>query len=569
MKTNIVTRSKRLGEILVEQGRISPEQLKKALRCQKEDSKPLGQTLIKEGFLTEKELTDALGEQIGIPHVWMRKGLVDPRIVHLVPKEKALRLQVIPMFRVNNILTLGVVDPFAYFVFDEVSKITNLEVQPVVCRVDDIEKAINECYQVDVNIDEVMSGFDESAIKMVQVKTEKEISEISEMADGSPVINLTNSILLKSIRDGVSDIHIEPQRGRFRVRARIDGVLYELMSPKTEMHAAVVSRLKVMANLDIAERRIPQDGRAQVNVDGRIVDLRFSSMPGIHGEKVVLRILDKAKCILDINKLGFENDVLEDYRSLIRRPYGLVLVCGPTGSGKTTTLYSTIAMLNSAEKNIITIEDPVEYELENVSQTQVKDGIGFTFARFLKHGLRQDPDIILVGEIRDRETAETAIQASLTGHLVLSTLHTNDSISAITRMMEMGIEPYLISSSLLACLAQRLVRTICPECKMYYFAPKEEMKELGIDEEKKIRLFKGKGCTACYDSGFKGRLGIFELLKTHESLRSLILQNPSLDTLQAHLRQQGHRTLKEVGHEKVMAGDTSLLEIRRVTSVES
>ncbi len=569
MKTNIVTRSKRLGEILVEQGRISPEQLTEVLRRQRENSKPLGQILIQEGLLSEKELTDVLGEQIGIPHVWLRKGLVDPRIVHVLPKEKALRLQVIPMFRVNNVLTLGVTDPLAYFVFDEVSKITNLEVQPVVCRADDIENAIHECYRQEVNIDEVLTGLEDSAIEVVQAKSEREISELAEMADGSPVISLTNSILLKAIRDGASDIHIEPQRSRFRTRARIDGVLYELMSPRIEMHPAVVSRLKVMANLDIAERRIPQDGRIQVNVDGRMVDLRFSSMPGLHGEKVVLRILDKSQCILDIDKLGFDSDVLEAFKSLIRRPYGLILVCGPTGSGKTTTLYSAITMINSLEKNIITIEDPVEYELDNVSQTQVRDGIGFTFARFLKHGLRQDPDVILVGEIRERETAETAIQASLTGHLVLSTLHTNDSTSTITRLLEMGIEPYLISSSLLACLGQRLIRSICPKCKINYFVPKLELKELGVDEDKKIRLSRGKGCSDCYDSGFKGRTGIFELLKIDEGLRSLILENPSMDTLQAHLRQQGHRTLKELGYEKVLAGETSLEEIRRATSVES
>ena len=569
MKTNIVTRSKRLGEILVEQGRISPEQLTEVLRRQRENSKPLGQILIQEGLLTEKELTDALGEQIGIPHVWLRKGLVDPRIVHVLPKEKALRLQVIPMFRVNNVLTLGVTDPLAYFVFDEVSKITNLEVQPVVCRADDIENAIHECYRKEVNIDEVMIGLEDSAIEVVRATAEREISELAEMAEGSPVISLTNSILLKAIRDGASDIHIEPQRSRFRTRARIDGVLYELMSPKIDMHPAVVSRLKVMANLDIAERRIPQDGRIQVHVDGRIVDLRFSSMPGLHGEKVVLRVLDKSQCILDIDKLGFDSDLLKDFKSLIRRPYGLLLVCGPTGSGKTTTLYSAITKISSLEKNIITIEDPVEYELDNVSQTQVQEGIGFTFARFLKHGLRQDPDIILVGEIRERETAEIAIQASLTGHLVLSTLHTNDSMSAITRLLEMGLEPYLISSSVLACLAQRLVRSICLKCRIHYFAPKSELKELGIDEDKKIRLSKGKGCSECYDSGFKGRTGIFELLKMDEGLRSLILQNPSMDILQAHLRQQGHRTLKDFGYEKVLAGDTSLEEIRRATSADS
>jgi type IV pilus assembly protein PilB len=359
---------------------------------------------------------------------------------------------------------------------------------------------------------------------------------------------MTNMILLRGIRDGASDIHIEPQKETFRVRIRIDGVLYDLMTPKIEMHPAVVSRLKVMANLDISERRIPQDGRIQVNAEGRLIDLRFSSMPNIYGEKVVLRILDRSKVVLDINKLGFDPAVLDRFKTLIRRPYGLVLVCGPTGSGKTTTLYSALNMLNSGEKNIVTIEDPVEYQLENVNQSQVMSAIGLSFSKFLKHTLRQDPDIILVGEIRDRETAEIAIQASLTGHLVFSTLHTNDSPSAITRLLEMGVEPYLISSALLVCLAQRLVRTICPECKTDYYASKSVLKEMGIDEEKRLRLSKGKGCSACFDSGFKGRTGIHEMMEISEGLQSLILENPSIDMIQKYLSENGQKRLKELGY---------------------
>jgi type IV pilus assembly protein PilB len=472
------------------------------------------------------------------------------------------------MFKVNNILTLATADPHAIFVFDEVSKTTGLEVQPVVCRTDDILDAIHECYQADVSMDDVMSSIEDSELEIVQATPEGEISEIAEMAEGSPVINLTNMVLLKAIRDGASDIHLEPQRGRFRVRARIDGLLYELMSPKVEMHPAVVSRLKVMANLDIAERRLPQDGRFQVQVDGRAIDLRFSSMPSIHGEKVVLRILDKSKAILDLNKLGFDADVLEKFKTLLRRPYGLLLVCGPTGSGKTTTLYSAITMLNSSEKNIITIEDPVEYQLENINQNQVKESIGLSFDRFVRHALRQDPDIIMVGEIRDRETAETAIQASLTGHLVLSTLHTNDSASAITRLLEMGIAPYLISSSLLASLAQRLVRTICPECKTEFIAPKGVLKELGMDEEARLKLSKGKGCSACYDSGYKGRSGIYELLHMDEGLQSLILTNPTADALLGYLRKIEHKPLKTLGYEKVLEGATTIEEVSRVASAE-
>lgn len=352
------------------------------------------------------------------------------------------------------------------------------------------------------------------------------------------------------------------------MRVRIDGVLYELMSPKPEMHPAVVSRLKVMANLDIAERRIPQDGRIQVHADGRVVDVRFSSLPGIHGEKVVLRILDKSRAILDLNKLGFDPEVLERFKALLRKPHGLILVCGPTGSGKTTTLYSAVTMLNTLEKNIVTIEDPVEYQLDIINQNQVREGIGLTFAKILKHALRQDPDIIMVGEIRDRETAEIAIQASLTVHLVLSTLHTNDSPSAITRLLEMGVEPYLISSSLLASLAQRLVRTICPKCKTPYYAPKGVLKQLGIDEDKKVRLFRGKGCSDCYDSGFKGRIGLYELLEMDEALQSLILTNPGIDVLRDYLRQRGHKTLKELGYQKVLQGATTIEEVTRATFVE-
>ena len=565
---NYIRKRKRLGDMLISKNCITHEQLEEYLQIQKQTSKPLGRILVEEGVITEEELKLTLGEQLGIPHIWLRKGLVDPKIVHLLPKEKAALFKVIPMFRVNRVLTLATNDPNAVFAFDEVSKITRLDVQPVLCRADDINEAINTYYQMEVNIDEVMNSIDESEIEVVQTAPDREISELAEMAEGSPVINLANMILLKSIRDGASDIHIEPQQNRFRIRVRIDGMLYELMSPKIEMHPLVVSRLKIMANLDIAERRIPQDGRVQVSVDGRTVDLRFSSMPGIHGEKVVLRILDRSRAILDINKLGFAETVLEPFKLLARKSHGLILVCGPTGSGKTTTLYSAISMLNTIEKNIITIEDPVEYQLENINQNQVKESIGLTFSKFLKHALRQDPDIVLVGEIRDRETAEIAIQASLTGHLVLSTLHTNDSPSTITRLLEMGVEPYLLASSLMACLAQRLIRTICPECKTYYYPPKEVLKELGVEEDAVIRLSKGKGCPSCYDSGYKGRMGIIELLEVDEGLQTLILKNPSIDALKSHLGKKGYFTLQDSGYQKVLEGFTTIEEVKRVSSVD-
>jgi type IV pilus assembly protein PilB len=568
MKRTSVPKRKRIGEILVNQGRITPEQLSEFLRIQKATSKRLGQILVENGIITKEELELSLGEQLGIPHVWLRKGLVDPSILGILPKQKALQFQVIPMFRVHNTLTLATADAHALFVFDEVAKMTNLEVQPVLCRTDDIMEAINTQYDEAESMNDIIADIDEADLNLVTDAPEKEIEEIEKMAEGSPVINLTNRILLKAIRDGVSDIHIEHDQYRFRVRVRIDGLMYELMSPKAEMHPAVVSRLKVMADLDIAERRIPQDGRIQVLADGRMVDIRFSSMPGIHGEKVVLRILDKNRALLDLNKLGFAPKILDRFKSLLRKPYGLIIVCGPTGSGKTTTLYSALSMLNTIEKNIVTIEDPVEYQLEMINQNQVKEGIGLTFAKILKHTLRQDPDIIMVGEIRDRETAETAIQASLTGHMVLSTLHTNDSPSAITRLLEMGIEPYLISSSLLACLAQRLVRTICPECKTQYYAPKAVLRELGIDENEKKLLSKGKGCSACYDSGFKGRIGLYELLEVDEGLQSLILAGPTSDAIKGYLKETGHLALKDLGYEKVLEGATTIEEVTRATFVD-
>jgi type IV pilus assembly protein PilB len=567
MKTDLIPKRRKIGEILVSQGKIKPEKLEHCLLLQKKESKSLGQILLQEGIITEEELQQVLAEQLGIRHIWLRKGMVDPRIVHVLPKQKALSYQVIPMFRVYNVLTIATSDPHAFFIFDEISKITNLKVQPVACRADDILEAINECYQTDVVIDDLMGRIDESEIEIIQGPSEEDIKELADSADDSPVVNLVNTILLRAIQDGASDIHIEPQMVKFRVRLRIDGILYDLISPKIDMHPAVVSRLKVMANLDIAERRIPQDGRIQVNAAGSIVDLRFSSMPGIHGEKVVLRILDKKQAILDIDILGFDAEVLNRFKSLLRRPYGLILVCGPTGSGKTTTLYSAITMLNSSEKNFVTIEDPVEYQLENINQIQVKESIGLTFAKVLKHTLRQDPDIILVGEIRDRETAVTAIQASLTGHLVLSSLHTNDAPSAVTRLLEMEIASYLISSSVLASLGQRLVRKICPECRTKYYAPQEVLKTMAVDENETIQLYKGKGCSSCYDSGFKSRTGIYELLELEEGLQSLILNNPTTDEIQTYLRKNGHRTLKTLGYQKVLEGVTTIEEAVRVTSM--
>jgi len=560
---------RKLGELLVRKGRITPDQLTAYLRAQKENHRPLGEILVNDKVLTANELTRVLGEQLGVPHVWLRKGLIDPRIVHLLPKETAQRFQVIPMFRVDNKLTLATTDPNAVFIFDEVARITGLEVLPVLCRAEDINDAIGECYRENVSIDDVMASAEEASIDLVQTRAEENVDDLAKKVEGSPVINLANTILARAIRDGASDIHIEPQVERSVVRVRIDGLLYEMMSPKSEMHQSVISRLKVMAKLDIAERRLPQDGRIQVQLDGKTVDLRFSSMPGVLGEKVVMRILDRSQALLDINKLGFDPAVLARFKALLHNPHGLILTCGPTGSGKTTTLYAALASLNAREKNIVTIEDPVEFQFPNINQNQVREGVGLTFARFIKHALRQDPDIIMVGEIRDRETAETAVQAALTGHMVLSTLHTNDSPTTITRLLEMGIEPYLVASSLLASVTQRLLRTICPDCRTDFYPPREVLDELGVEEGKSVRLAQGRGCKKCYDSGYRGRLGVYELLECEDELRALILSRPTVQMLREHLDRAAPRTLRSEGYRKVLEGLTTLEEAKSIIAGSS
>lgn len=559
---------KKLGEILVEKKAITEEQCREALKLQRTTGKLLGEVLIQEKMVSEADLYKILGEQMGYPHVWLRKGLVDPKIVTIIPKEKARQYQVIPMFKVGSRLTLATADPQAIFVFDELSKLTQCTVHPVLCRASDIAAAIDEYYDEDLQLDAFLSGLHEGDIQLVENNIDQNLQEIQELAEGSPIINLVNLIILKAIKDRASDIHIEPDRYKFRVRYRIDGVLYEVMTPKRELHPAVVSRLKIMAKLDIAEKRLPQDGRIQVYMEGRSVDLRFSSLPGIFGEKVVLRILDKKGAVLDINQVGFSPETLEQVKTLIRKPFGLILVTGPTGSGKTTTLYSAITFLNSLEKNLVTIEDPVEYQLDIINQNQVDEAVGLTFAKILKHVLRQDPDVVMVGEIRDRETAEIAIQASLTGHLVLSTIHTNDSASTLNRLIDMGIEPYLLASSLTAVMAQRLVRAVCPECSTSYAPPPALLEQLGWENEGALRLVKGKGCPDCYDSGYKGRAAIFELLEVDADLKSLILKNPSVNEVREYQQTVGSPSLRMAGLEKAKQKLTTVEEVLRSVFID-
>ena len=554
----------RLGEILVKEGLITPEQCAEALKIQHETGKRLGWVCIEKGWLKEKDLINALSHQVKIPHVRLRRGLVDPKIVTILPHEKAKLLRVIPLFKVKGVLTVATSDPHGLLTLDEVERLSGCKVQAVLCRSTDIEKAIDDYYGRPIDMPDYIDTLEEGELTLEEDRQIHDLKAIAEMAEGNPVIHLVNNILIKAIRDRVSDIHIEPGRKSLRVRYRIDGILYEAFNLKMELHPAVVSRLKIMAGLDIAERRLPQDGRIQVTVDKKSIDFRFSSLLGIFGEKVVLRILDKSRMVLDLDRLGFKQEVADRLKKMLKRPFGLFLTTGPTGSGKTTTLYSAINFLNSMEKNIVTIEDPVEYQMELVNQNQVKEAINLTFARILKHVLRQNPDIIMVGEIRDRETAEIAIQASLTGHLVLSTLHTNDSPGAVTRLLEMGIEPYLIASTLIGVVAQRLVRTLCSECKTFYYPPKAVLKQFGWPED--LRLSRGRGCPACYDSGYKGLCGLYEFLEIDAPFRELILTNPTFDELRHYRDERGILTLYQEGLKKVQAGETTLEELSRAIS---
>ncbi|BDI04690.1 ATPase, T2SS/T4P/T4SS family [Sphaerotilus microaerophilus] len=555
-------RHRRLGEILMRQAGVSADELEDAERAQLETGQRVGQILVGRGRITEVVLQQALAEQLGVPYLPLRPGLFDAAALALLPRETARRLKVMPLFKVGGTLTLATADAQAVPAFDEVRRLTKCTVRVLLTRAGDIDKYLSEAYTGGDYGADLLDDRD-ADLELVDSGIPDDYTTIDEMAGASPVINLVNSLIQRAIRDKASDIHIEVQRGRSRVRFRIDGVLYEVMTPRAELHPAIVSRLKVMASLDIAERRLPQDGRIQVSTQGRTVDLRFSSLPGIHGEKVVLRVLDKNQSILDVAKLGMAEANLATFKGLLGRSNGLILVTGPTGSGKTTTLYAAVNYLKSMETNIVTIEDPVEYQLDIINQNQVNEAIGLGFARMLKHVLRQDPDVVMVGEIRDRQTAEIAVQAALTGHLVLSTLHTNDAVGALSRLTDMGVEPYLLASALAGVVAQRLVRHVCPSCKTRFLAPPELVARHGWPKEPPVRLVKGRGCASCYDSGYKGRLGIHELLVADERLQGLIARGASREELLAQARHAGLRTLHDDGVQRALEGRTTLEEVGR------
>jgi len=561
---------KSLGESLVEEGIITSEQLKRAQDEEKHKGERLGRALVRLGFIAEEDLVMFLSNKLNVPRIELGNYLIDPKIIDLVPENLARKHELIPVLKIGNRLTCAMTDPWNIFALDEVRAKTGLIIEPAVSTEGEIKKALNEYYGTKGSMEDLIKSIDEKKIDLKEGK-DIDVKKLQGMTEEPVVIKLVNMIIMKAIEERASDIHVEPEEETLRTRFRVDGMLHEISSPPKHLQSAIISRIKIMADLNIAERRVAQDGRFTIKMGGKEIDVRVSCVPTIYGENVVLRLLDPSSAAMSLKDLGFSKEVLEKFNKLIHRPHGIILVTGPTGSGKTTTLYAALNSINTVEKNIVTIEDPVEYKLEGIRQIQINPKVDLTFATGLRSILRQDPNIIMVGEMRDHDTAEIAVQAALTGHLVFSTLHTNDAPGAITRMIDMGVEPFLVSSSVIGVLAQRLVRTICPDCKEEYKPTSEEVKDIGLSAQgprpkaRSIKFYRGKGCPKCMDSGYKGRIGIYELMIPDEEIRKAVIAKASTDAIRKIARAGGLIALKEDGIQKIMAGLTSVAEVLRVT----
>jgi type IV pilus assembly protein PilB len=567
-----IGRRGRLGDVLVAEGLISANQLHEALREHRRSKDRLGKVLTRRGFVSEEQLVDVLSKEHGLPSVAVEQHTVPADVLALVPVHIARKYDVLPLKRVDSGLTLAMADPSNVVAMDEIAAMTRLTVMPVVAPAKSIRAAIERHYVTSAStIVNLLTelGSDPTNLEIVADEdyAAGDAFELQESAGEAPVVKLVNMVLLEAIRRGVSDLHWEPYDKELRVRFRIDGVLHEIVSPPKRLEPAIISRLKIMSNLDIAERRLPQDGRIKLRHGGREIDFRVSILPTIFGEKAVLRILDKEALQLDMAKLGFDEWSFEKFQHAIRQPYGMILITGPTGSGKTTTLYSAISTINAPEHNIMTAEDPVEYNLKGVNQVQINESIGRTFAGVLRSFLRQDPDVILVGETRDLETAQISIRAALTGHLVFTTLHTNDCPSTVARLVDMGVQPFLLSSALLLILAQRLGRRICKDCKVPVDVTEDELEAYGYVPQGRgrVTVYEGRGCQSCDYTGMKGRVAIYEVMPITDEIRQLILKDAAAADIRAAAERQGMKTLRQAGLAKVLEGTTTTQEILRVT----
>jgi type IV pilus assembly protein PilB len=568
--------SSRLGEILVRDSLISADQLKQALEYQKREGGRLGTCLVKLGLVSDEDITAVLSRQYGVPSINLKFYEVDPSVIKLIPQETAVRYQIVPLSRVGSTLTIAMTDPTNVFAMDDIKFMTGFNVEPVVASESAISEAIGKFYgaaESGEELDKVMKDLagGEADLELAQEEADMDLASLEKAAEEAPIIKLVNLILTDAVKRGASDIHVEPYEKELRVRFRTDGILQNVMSPPLKLKDAITSRIKIMAKLDISEKRLPQDGRIMIKYvkDGKKkeLDFRVSSAPTLFGEKIVLRLLDKENLRLDMTKLGFESESLAKFEKAILRPYGMVLVTGPTGSGKTNTLYSSVARLNTIETNIMTAEDPVEFQLAGINQVQMKEQIGLNFASALRAFLRQDPNIILVGEIRDFETAEIAVKAALTGHLVLSTLHTNDAPSTISRLMNMGIEPFLVATSVNLIAAQRLVRRVCSQCKEPLNILPQALIDAGYtsEESKSTTVYHGRGCGTCNNTGYKGRVGLYEVMEINDDLRELILVGASALELKKKALETGMITLRRSGLIKIAAGLTTMEEVIRET----
>jgi len=569
--------SQRLGDLLVREKVITPEQLERALKAQRESGGQtrLGSMLVRLGYISDEEVTNFLSRQYGLPAINLQYFEIDPTVIKLVPEETAKRYQILPLSRVGAALTIAMADPTNVFAIDDIKFMTGFNIEPVVASEPAIAEAILKAYGdsgPEENVDELLAAMgDEADVELQADQEEIDLSELEKSADEAPVVKLVNIIMSDAVKRGASDIHIEPYEKEYRVRFRMDGVLHQIMSPPLKLKDAITSRIKIMAKMDISEKRLPQDGRIMLKMQmggkKKQLDFRVNCLPTLWGEKVVMRLLDKENLRLDMTKLGFEAESLEKYQRAVLKPYGMVLVTGPTGSGKTNTLYSSVSLLNKPDTNIITAEDPVEFQLHGVNQVQMKESIGLNFATALRSFLRQDPNVILVGEIRDFETAEIAIKAALTGHLVLSTLHTNGAPETISRLMNMGIEPFLVATAVHLICAQRLVRRICMECREEVPLPPQAKMDAGFtpDEARTVKIFKGRGCNACNNTGYKGRTGLYEVMEIDDEIRELILVGASAVELKKKGMERGMLTLRRSGLIKIKDGVTTLEEVARET----